>query len=723
VRLSDRAPDRLVTAGVAWLLVLFTVGVLAATRPIAEPQPLELQTQAGAHLSRNGEALLLAGGAHSAASATLRFTLPPPDDAHWVLWFDRDPVDALWLEGHGWRSARRDFFKPAADEGVLPSGFAFPLPTDWSGEIRLTLHAQGRVHAALRPRLLREANAARVAYRGIAVDSAVYAGLFVIALLALSLYSAARERAFLALAGCSGVALLLAAASNGHLYAVPLLDAFATWRGAGLWALDLLFCASTLQLLLRYADLRDGTLAAVRWFDSASIVLVALAAVCLLDLRGMASWLQPVVTVASLAAAAAAVVVMVDAVIRRVPMASALLLLVVLGGLAALARAGLSHGMLHDTLWTRFGYQLALLVTAAVVMIGLISRIGEYRDQRDRDHLARLDSERRMAREAARAEFTLALQTQLRVLPAADIEWTAFRLLLEHLLPQVPVQWGALVTYGYHGHDLLLVEPPQLKPAVQEDVVGRSVVLRRLAQAGLPLQQPRTVQAQPMMEAVQPLAIRAPGWGVLLLQRAGSEGFSTEELALAGEFARLAVLHADEALAAFQLRCSAELDALTGAFNRRTMDQWLTRAFADAHRQQQALSVLFIDVDHFKSINDRIGHPGGDHCLRAIATTLRGTLGEGDLFGRYGGEEFIVMLPGRGGAQAREIGEQLRAAVERSRVDYEGQVEHLTVSVGVASRLERESTPAATVERADKALYSAKRSGRNCVQVAPAVFS
>ncbi|NUS38132.1 MAG: diguanylate cyclase [Lysobacter sp.] len=723
MRPPDRAHEHLAAAGLAWLLVLFTMGVLAATRPVAEPAPLVVQAEPGSHLGRDDEALLLAGGAQTTASAGLGFTLPAQDGTRWVLWLDRDPVDALWLEGAGWRSARRDFFHPAADEGTLPSGFVFPLPATWRGDISLVLHAQGHVRAALRPRLLREANAARLAYRGIALDSAVYAGLFLIALLALSLYSASRERAFLALAASSGTALLLAAASNGHLYATPLLDLFAIWRGGGLWALELLFCAATLQLLLRYADLREGGITATRWFDLASVLLVVLAAVCLLDLQGLAPWLQPAVTVASLAAAAGAVVVLVDATQRRVPMAWSLLLLGVLACVAGLARAALSHGLLPDSLWTRSGYQLALLVTAAVLMIGLISRIGEYRDQRDRDHLARIDSERRMAREAARAELTLALQTLLRTLPAADIEWTAFRLLLEHLLPHVPVQSAAVVAYGYHGHDLMLVEPARAKTALQEDVATRSLALRRLAQAGLPLQQPRTLHAQPVMEAVQPLAVRAPGWGVLLLQRAGSEGFSTEELALAGEFSRLAVLHADEALAAFQLRCSAELDALTGAFNRRSIDQWLARAFTDAHRRSQPLSLLFIDVDHFKAINDRIGHQGGDHCLRAIAATLRGALEEGDLLGRYGGEEFIVLLPGRGGAQAREIGERLRAAVQHGRVEYEGQTEQLTVSVGVASRLECEDTPTATVERADKALYAAKRGGRNCVQVAPAVFS
>ena len=723
--LRDYAREGLVGIGIVILLALFALSVLSAAPPVAASAPLAIEPAPGNALGRDGNALLLVGGGQPTASATLRFTLPAPDatGTRWVLWVDRDPVDALWLERAGWRSARHDFFHPAPDEGTLPSGFVVPLPAEWQGEVGLVLHAQGHVHAAIHPRLLREAGAGRVAYRRIALASAVYAGLFMIALLALALYSAARERAFLALAGCAGVALLLVAASNGHLYAVPLLRMLAGWRGQGLWALGLLFCAAILQLLLRYADLRAGGLAATRWFDLASLLLVALAALCLVDLHALAGWLQSAVTVACLGAAAATLVVLLDAVQRRVPMAWPLLLLGVLTCVAALARAALSHGMLPDTLWTRVGYQLALPLTAAVLMIGLISRIGEYRDQRDRDHLARLDSERRMGREAARAELALALQTHLRALPAADIEWAAFRLLLEHLLPHVPVQSAALVAYGYHGHDLLLVEPPTAKPAVQNDIVTRSLALRRLAQAGVPLQQPRSLQALPVMEAVQPLAIRAPGWGVLLLQRGGSEGFSTEELALAGEFARLAVLHADEALAAFQLRCSAELDALTGTFNRRSIDQWLTRAFLDAHRQQQPLSVLFIDVDHFKAINDRLGHPGGDHCLREVARTLRGALDDGDLLGRYGGEEFVVLLPGRGAAQAREIGEQLRAAVARGRIEYEGHAEQLTVSVGVASRLERESTPAATVERADKALYAAKRGGRNCVQVAPAVFS
>ncbi|HET6435049.1 MAG TPA: diguanylate cyclase [Xanthomonadaceae bacterium] len=712
--------DRIAAACLAWLLVLFAMSVLAAVRPVAEPRQVALHALSGSQLSHNGEALLLAGGRDGAASAGLRFDLPA--GGGWVLWFDRVPVDALWLERRGWTSVRRDFFAPTQEEGALPAGFLFPLPADWQGDVVLTLRARGNVRAVLHPRLLQATNAGRVGNRALALQAAVYGGLFVIALLAVALYSAARERAFLVLSGGSAIALLAVAAGNGHLYALPLLSAFGAWRGAGLWTLQLLFCTAALQALRRYAALREGSVGGLRWFDLASLLPTALAALCLLDLPGFAAWMPHAVTVVALATGAAGLVLLADALRRRVPMAGALLALVIVAGAAALVRAAMLHGLLPDFLWTRWGYQLALLGAVAVVAIGLISRIGEYRDQRDRDYLARLDSERRMEREAARAALTLALQTELRELSAGDVEHHAFRLLLRHLTPQMPMRVAAVVAYGYHGHDLLLVHPPAQHAAVQDGLPPRTLALRRLAQAGLPLQQPRPAGAQAQVEALLPLPVRAPGWGLLLLLREGSEGFSTEEMALAGEFARLAVLHADEALAALQLRRSAELDALTGAFNRRTTDQWLARSFLDAQRRQQPLSLLFIDVDHFKAINDRIGHPGGDYCLREVAAILRASLDEGDLLGRYGGEEFVVVLPGRAGAQARAVGEHLRAAVERHRFEYEGQLQPLTVSIGVATRLESEGSPDAAVERADKALYAAKHGGRNCVQVAPAVF-
>jgi len=715
---------RLLIAALAWLLILFVVGVLAATRGSPDEVPVGLQPGTGTQLSRDGVALALPGDPSRDATAVLQFELPPPDPqaSRWVIWVGRDPLDSLWLERGAWRSPERHFFQPSADEGTLPGGFLLPLPGDWQGNVSLVLHARSSTAVSLRPRVMHEAAAMQVVRRGVALESAIYAGLFVLGLLSLALYSAARERSFVALFACAASALLLLAAQNGHLYQVPGLALLSTWRVAGLWVLWLGFTACALQVLLRYAGLRGGV-DARRWVDRYCMILFAIAAACLLNLQALDRWLSPLVTLALCGGAAVALAMLVEALRRHVPMATAMLLLVLLTLSATLVRWALAHGWLMDLPWTRFGYQLVLVVAIALLTVGLLSRIGEFRDQRDRDHLARMDSERRMSRESARADLTLALQTRLRGVDPADIEWIAFRLLLERLSPEIPIDWAAVVAYGYHGHDVLVVEPVVRKQHVHDLIAARNLALKRLAMNGMPLQQAASNGHGACIEALLPLAIRAPGWGMLMLQRAGSEGFSTEEIELAGEFARLAVLQADESVASAQLRQSAELDALTGTFNRRSIDQWLARAFLDAHRQHRPLSLLFIDIDHFKSVNDRLGHAGGDHCLREVATALRGALEVGDTLGRYGGEEFVVVLPGRGGAEAREMAERLRAAVERREFRFEGHGERLTVSIGVATRLDRESTPAEAVKRADNALYTAKRAGRNCVHVAPAVFS
>lgn len=160
-------------------------------------------------------------------------------------------------------------------------------------------------------------------------------------------------------------------------------------------------------------------------------------------------------------------------------------------------------------------------------------------------------------------------------------------------------------------------------------------------------------------------------------------------------------------------------DELTGLSNRRGLYRYLEE-FGEAPMPDARLGLLLIDLDHFKQVNDRHGHGAGDDCLRAVADAIRARLGPEDLFGRFGGEEFVVVLPGKPAEQARALGERLRQAVADLRVQAEGAVLQLTVSIGVAARLPRESQPQAIVERADKALYAAKRSGRNQVQVASA---
>jgi diguanylate cyclase (GGDEF)-like protein len=307
------------------------------------------------------------------------------------------------------------------------------------------------------------------------------------------------------------------------------------------------------------------------------------------------------------------------------------------------------------------------------------------RDERDRERLARGDSERRLEREAARVDLVQQLQRRLRELPPGDLEWAAFRSVFERLLPLLQLESAALVAYGFHGFDLLLAEPISSKPHYTDLLSSRMGMMKGLARTQAPVQlQLGNGDALHLSHAVVPLPIRGPGWGVLLLRRADGSTFSDEELALVTDFGRLAVQHADEAAAALSLRKSAELDALTGTFNRRTIDLWLSRCFSEAHREDGLLSVLFVDIDHFKGINDTHGHAAGDACLRQISDVLRRQLQASDLLGRYGGEEFVIVLPGRNGDDARQLGERIRAAVELVRLDFEDKPIRLTVSVGVA---------------------------------------
>jgi diguanylate cyclase (GGDEF)-like protein len=157
----------------------------------------------------------------------------------------------------------------------------------------------------------------------------------------------------------------------------------------------------------------------------------------------------------------------------------------------------------------------------------------------------------------------------------------------------------------------------------------------------------------------------------------------------------------------------ADIDALTGLYNRRG---WTDRVLAldeELRRERQSFSVLFLDLDRFKELNDRLGHAAGDAALRTLAEIMREELREQDVIGRYGGEEFVVALPGADRAHAARVAERIRLQLQELATADPAEALR-TVSIGVATLHDGETTTA-LLKRADAAMYAAKAAGRNRV--------
>lgn len=163
----------------------------------------------------------------------------------------------------------------------------------------------------------------------------------------------------------------------------------------------------------------------------------------------------------------------------------------------------------------------------------------------------------------------------------------------------------------------------------------------------------------------------------------------------------------------------AFLDGLTEIPNRRRLDEVLQMEWQRAIRNQVALALLMVDIDHFKAFNDHYGHSAGDECLCRIAHTLRAALlRPGDFIARYGGEEFTVLLPECDDRGAGKVAERLRASVEALGIlhEYSQTSPRVTISVGYAVRVPAQNgEPALLLEAADQALYLSKQQGRNRV--------
>lgn len=166
-----------------------------------------------------------------------------------------------------------------------------------------------------------------------------------------------------------------------------------------------------------------------------------------------------------------------------------------------------------------------------------------------------------------------------------------------------------------------------------------------------------------------------------------------------------------------ELRNIAERDPLTGVFNRRSFLTLLDKCISQSARMTSPLSIMLIDLDHFKRINDTWGHKSGDEALRHFVAIASPCIRNGDIIGRVGGEEFAILLPNTSLTEAEAAANRLRHEVAASPVEHEHGDIALTVSIGVTHHLDGEA-PEVTLHRADNAMYMAKKDGRNQVKVA-----
>ncbi len=204
------------------------------------------------------------------------------------------------------------------------------------------------------------------------------------------------------------------------------------------------------------------------------------------------------------------------------------------------------------------------------------------------------------------------------------------------------------------------------------------------------------------------------GHGCIAITDISDEGLGSDDLRVLMQLAEMAGRSLDNAEIFTQSVSIGATDELTGAHNRRYLFRRLAEEITRSRQSGAPLSVFIFDIDHFKEVNDRYGHPEGDRMLKAIAALAMRTVRDIDLVARLGGEEFAVILPGTDVAAALAIAERVRTAIERMRhVTQTGVTITTAISCGVAGLDENRQTPAQLLAAADACLLEAKRAGRN----------
>ncbi len=223
-------------------------------------------------------------------------------------------------------------------------------------------------------------------------------------------------------------------------------------------------------------------------------------------------------------------------------------------------------------------------------------------------------------------------------------------------------------------------------------------------------------QFHPQEVIIEPVKFKSVPIALILLAKA--EPFQSENLKQLAIFTQSLAVALHNALEHEQLQRLAALDPLTGILNRRFGMIRLREEYSRSIRRGMPLAVLMFDIDHFKQVNDTYGHVAGDRVLRNISTMIRQGIREGDILLRYGGEEFMVILPGASKADAYTIAERVRHIIRENKTTYGENQISVTISIGLDSMPESSiASEQDLITNADEALYRSKNSGRDKVTI------
>ncbi len=219
-----------------------------------------------------------------------------------------------------------------------------------------------------------------------------------------------------------------------------------------------------------------------------------------------------------------------------------------------------------------------------------------------------------------------------------------------------------------------------------------------------------------------PIIARGKLLGFINLDAAEPDFFTQKHADRLQGFANQAAIAIENARLFEQTREMAVTDYLTGAFNRRALLENVHREIGRAKRYHVPLSALMVDIDHFKKVNDTYGHGVGDQVLRKVTEALRAGVRDSDIIGRFGGEEFVILMPETQLPEAEKAAKRLCEATDSLHIDSEKGNVHVTISVGVSAWSEKMQTAEDLLDAADKAMYAAKSTGHNQIGVAQSVY-